>query len=144
MWEEFIHPYHWMMDQMRKRLPNYKGEYPVWLWTNRPDLRYMRHINRGKKAVLLEADLNTEDILFSDFQAWHLVLSNEFLTITEEEDLLIESGHIIMSKEKSWERIFNYKELRQYEYWKGSEDLQAVTGVVPLFRLKHIKTFIGR
>ncbi|PZD95905.1 hypothetical protein DNH61_10710 [Paenibacillus sambharensis] len=144
VWEEFLQPYHWMMEQMKNRLPNYRDEYPVWLWPDRPDLRHSGHMSKGKKAVLLEVNLNEENVLFSDFQAWHIVLANHYLALTEEEDLLFESGCGNMSIEESWQRIFNYDEIRQYEYWEGSEDLQAVTGAVPLSRIKHIKTFIGR
>ncbi|NOU98651.1 DUF3841 domain-containing protein [Paenibacillus planticolens] len=143
IWEDFLEPYQWMMDQMRKRLPNYQGEYPIWLWPKRPDLRYSGYINKGEKAVLLSVDMKVEDVLLSDFQAWHLVLCNEFLSLTEEEDQLVESGNLSMSKEESWERIFNYKELSQCEYWKGTEDLQGVTGGVALSSIKYIQTFIG-
>jgi len=144
IWDDFLQPYHWMMEQMRKRLANYHGEYPVWLWPNRPDLRYSGYVSKGKKAVLLEVDLKIEYVLLSEFQAWHLVLCNEYLSLTEEEDMLFETGKNSMSKEESWERIFEYKELKQYEYWEGEEDLQGVTGGIPVDNIKHIKTFIGR
>lgn len=32
VFEEFIPAYQWMMLQMQKRLPNYSGNYPVWVW----------------------------------------------------------------------------------------------------------------
>ena len=39
IWPEFVEPYHWMMQQMDEKIPNYKGEYPIWVWSDRPDLR---------------------------------------------------------------------------------------------------------
>lgn len=144
IYEDFVQPYQWMMQQMKFRLPNYSGEYPIWLWTKKPDLRYSGYLEKDEKGVLLEVEIKMEDVLISDFQAWHLVLSNGFLSLTAEEDLLYESGNIGMSKEKSWERIFNDKELKQYEYWQGNEDLQGVTGSILIKEIEHIKTFIGR
>lgn len=35
---DLIEDYHWMMKKMSKYIPNYKGEYPVWLWTEKPGI----------------------------------------------------------------------------------------------------------
>ncbi len=56
---------------MKRRLPIYTGEYPIWLWPNRPDLRRSAYLERGKKGVLLkvEVELDAQDVLLSEFQA---------------------------------------------------------------------------
>lgn len=141
IWPDFIEPYHWMMDQMKKKLNDYDGEYPVWLWCEKPDLRYSGHLNKGTMGTLLEVELKEQEVLFSNFMAWHIVLSDGFLSLTEEEDRQYEIGNLSMKKKESWERIFNYNELQKYEYWKGPVDLQGVTGTISLNKVRHLKTF---
>lgn len=142
--EGFLDSYKWMMKQMSKRLANYQGNYPIWLWLKRPDLRQCGHLNKKERGVLLEAELNIDEVLISDFMAWHIVLNNGFLALTEVEDKLFEAGKLSMTKEESWTRVFDYKELRKYEYWEGIEDLQAVTGRIEISRIKSIKEFTAR
>lgn len=45
--EDFIRPYQWMMKQMQKRIPDYNGEYPIWLWPDKQDLRRRGYNERG-------------------------------------------------------------------------------------------------
>ncbi|MBR2566943.1 MAG: DUF3841 domain-containing protein [Paenibacillus sp.] len=145
IWEEFIKPYHWMMSQMEKKLVHYSGEYPVWLWPIKPDMRRSGHLERGSHGVLLEVDLNPEEVLISDFDAWHCVLNQSFLALTEEEDQLYDEGLISLTKEESWERIFALEELMNSDYWNSSEQhLQVVIGSIPLHRIKLIREFIAK
>lgn len=144
IWEDFLPAYKWMMREMKLRLESYTGEYPIWIWPKRPDLRCSGILNKGTKGVLLEIILNDYEVLLSDFQAWHIVLSNSFLSLTEEEEVLYEMGKVNMSLEESWTRIFDYKGLQQYDNWQGEIDLQGVTGQVPLGKIKLVKTFIAR
>ncbi|WP_426334695.1 DUF3841 domain-containing protein [Paenibacillus silvae] len=39
--------YSWMIEQMQKRLKNYDGSPPIWVWTKKPDLRQTCHVNTG-------------------------------------------------------------------------------------------------
>lgn len=145
VWEDFLSPYLWMMDQMKKRINFYTGEYPVWLWVKRPDLRCSGHLERGTQGILLEVELNPEKILLSDFDAWHIVLHDAFLALDEEEDRLYEQSLVSMTKEQSWERIFDYQSLKQHEYWNTREPhLQAVTGKIELAQIKSSKEFLAR
>lgn len=144
IFEDFLDGYLWMMSEMKKRLPHYSGEFPIWLWTKKPDLRLGGKLNRGQHGVLLEVELNHDDVLISDFMAWHIVLSNGFLALTEEEDNEFNKGTLSMTKEQSWSRIFDYQEIKRFEYWVGEEKLQAVTGKIEISRLKKIKEFIER
>jgi hypothetical protein len=144
IFKEFIDSYNWMMKQMSKRLINYQGNYPIWLWLTRPDLRQTGHLNKKERGVLLELELNEDEVLISDFMAWHTVLNNGFLALTEVEDEMFEARKLSMTKEESWKRIFNYKELKKYEYWEGEEILQAVTGRIDISRIQTIKEFTAR
>lgn len=145
VWHEFLPAYRWMMKQMKVEFPNYIGDYPVWVWLKKPDLRFSGHLMKGTNGVLLELDLEEEDVLISDFQAWHLVLYNSFVALTEEEEQEFETGKLDISLEESWLRIFNYKELKKYDYWKSDiEDLQGVTGRIPITKIKLLKAFTAR
>lgn len=130
----FPKEYIWIIGQMKKRLNDYNGEYPVWLWPARPDLRCSGYVTKGEKAVLLEINIPEEKVLFSDFQAWHVVLNDCALDAFEGEPI---------TKEESWERIFDLDFLRNHQDWR-SIDLQATTGRVLLENIKLIKEFIGK
>ena len=136
--------YNWMVDQMKKRLPNYNCEYPIWLWLKRPDLRYGGHLEKGLRGVLLEVDIDENDVLLSDFIAWHCVLNNDFLSISEDE----ENGITNITKEESWERIFDLDLLRQSEYVLENisdvDVIQGVTGKIDIKNIKLIKEFVAK
>lgn len=140
IWEYFVEPYKWMMEQMTNRLPNYKGEYPVWLWTERPDLRKSGHLEKGEQGVLLKVVLDEGDVLLSEFQAWHFVLSHLYLNLDVEDDRMITADEI----QKSWAAIFDLERLRNHDDWGPHLDLQGVTGKVLLEQIKLEKTFIAR
>ncbi len=141
IWGDFIEPYHWMMGQMKKRLPNYTGEYPIWLWTNRPDLRRSAHLERGEKGVLLKVELDEQDVLLSEFQAWHFVLNRTYFELEGDEDeLVIEKDEI----ENSWEMIFELDVLKQHPNWGPTFHLQGVTGKIPIDKIKLVRDFIAR
>ena len=118
--------YKWMAEQMKKRIRSTPVgvEYPVWFWYKRkgerkkPDLRSKREFcEKGKTMYLIEANIPDEDVLLSDFMAWHFVL-NETHTYhsakTEEEFDRLDEWLNSLSQderekeiEKSWETIFD-------------------------------------
>lgn len=136
--------YQWMMEQMKKRLPHYRGEVPIWLWPNRPDMRHSAHDAKGTEIVRLTIRLPEEKVLLSDFDGWHSVINNSFLSDTEFEfDYWKEIG---LSKEESWERIFDLTRERDEE-WRGkAEDmvLQGTTGRVPIDAVVKVENFIAK
>ncbi|KNY25486.1 DUF3841 domain-containing protein [Pseudobacteroides cellulosolvens] len=131
VWEEFLRPYHWMMSQMLKRIPEYNEEYPIWLWPEKPDLRRSGHMERGKKAILIEVELPDSKVLLSDFQAWHCVL-NDYPILDYDDE--------IIDMELSWERIFDLEYLRKHPDW-GMLDIQGVTGKIYLNQVKSVREF---
>ena len=66
------------MQQMKQRLPNYRGEYPVWIWIKKPDMRHSGHFEGGTKCVRLTLEIDPKNVLGSDFDDWHCVLNNTF------------------------------------------------------------------
>ncbi|MED4403727.1 DUF3841 domain-containing protein [Metabacillus fastidiosus] len=144
--EDFYDSYEWMKKQMRKRLPSYNDEQPIWLWLKKPDMRYAAHAERGTEIVRLTIELPEETVLVSDFDKWHIVLSEHFCSDTEEEDDLFEQEKLEISKEESWERIFDLTRPRDPEWWGKEENAvyQAVTGRIYLDSIKKVEHFIAR
>jgi hypothetical protein len=141
--KSFIEPYHWLMDQMEKRLKSYNGEYPIWLWPKRQDLRKSGYLSKGQHGVLLEIELDENDVLLSDFEAWHFVLNNWFFSISDDEEKMFEEGKLLITKEKSWERIFDFSLLNSLDGWEHI-NIQGVTGRVDIKSIRLIKEFKSR
>jgi hypothetical protein len=139
VWEDFIRPYQWLMKQMSLRLPNYKGEYPVWMYAEKPDLRkcgFRNFSTKGTRAVLLRVEVEPVDVLCSDYMTWHSVLNDFELEAYEGE---------VIDKELSWQRIFDFDFLREFNEGEDKYIVrQYTTGTVPLTNIKHIKTYTTR
>jgi hypothetical protein len=150
IWTEFLEAYKWIMKQMEVRLSHYHGEFPLWLWTERPDLRKSGHLSKGENGVLLKVELDDSNVLISDFQAWHCVLSNTHCALNEEEDEQlqrdkeIENIHYDGLKEDSWERIFDINLLMESEYWTGARQNQGVTGRISLNQVIGVRLFCAK
>lgn len=145
IWEELKEPYHWMMKQMETRLPYYNGEYPIWVWTEKPDLRRSGHFEKGTHAVCLELKILSERVLLSDFDAWHCVLNNGFLALDENEWDAFYRGELKMTKEESWERIFNFESLKNEPWWNDTKlHLQGVTGKIDISQVRKVRRFVAR
>lgn len=140
----FPEHYKWMMQQMEKRLPNYKGEYPIWVWPKKPDLRGTGHFMSGTKFVRLTLDLDEKDVLISDFEGWGMVLLDGFCSDNEKEDQDFEDGLLDITVTESWERIFDLNRDVDVE-WMGERDwLQGTTGRVYLDKVKKVEHFVAR
>ena len=98
--------YDWMAAKMVQRFGNPPNNvrYPVWLWyqwegcRKRPDMRtFVRGwAAKGTPITLITVEIPDHMVLLSDFDMWHIVLNDEYLSLTEEED-----EHSILTKEKS-------------------------------------------
>lgn len=129
--KNFLRPYQWMMNQMQKRIPDYNGDFPIWLWPEKQDLRRSGYKKRGTKAAYLEIEIPENQVLLSDFQAWHCAL-NDYPILDYEDE--------IIDKESSWERIFDLEYLKRHPDW-GSLDIQGVTGRIYLNQVKSVREF---
>lgn len=112
--ETFTEAYTWMRDQMiaSGRPPPHDNALLFWGWpeghapgedTLSPDER------ATYRRVTL--DLPETDALLSDFQAWHVVLNNQYLAMGEADDAAPSA-----SREDSWARIFTPDTLGE-DYW---------------------------
>ncbi|UKS27356.1 DUF3841 domain-containing protein [Paenibacillus sp. HWE-109] len=136
--------YIWMMAQMKQRLENYNDKYPIWLWIKKPDMRSASHFKSYTRCVRLTIDLEEENVLVSDFEDWHSVLNNGFNADNEQEYDDFYEGKLKITKEESWERIFELERI-QDPLWSGVRDwLQGVTGRIDINKVKKVEHFISR
>ncbi|WP_338586967.1 DUF3841 domain-containing protein [Paenibacillus sp. Y5S-9] len=140
----FPKQYIWMMEQMKTRLPNYKGEYPIWLWIKKPDMRSTAHFEGGTKCVRLTIDLKETDVLISDLDRWNLVLNNGFCSDNEHEEGEFNKGILEMTKEESWERIFDLNRAVDVNWTGNGAWLQGTTGRIYLEKVKRVEQYISR
>jgi hypothetical protein len=143
----FIDPYHvqayrWMVAAMRRRGIDTRGRPPVWAWHSfnpplrrKPDLRSSYSLTTpGTRAVRLVIDVPDRLVLLSDFEAWHAVLNNWYLSFSEAEhdrkEALEDRGRLTRSMiESSWNRIFD---LRAGDpVWRGEPDERQIQACLP-------------
>ena len=123
--------YQFMMDQMAKRLPHFSGDYPMWAWNNKPDLRCSEWKWDGGPWVLFSIEVPESRVLLSDFSLYHSLLMDSYISLTSDEDETVDrNGYNRKEKEKSWERIFdlNLPSNKKQERWLGRKkdrELQA-------------------
>jgi hypothetical protein len=99
---DWLPAYDWMRGQMRRRLPSFSGDYPVWAWpdTTPEEVRSRGGWgNGGEEMVLLTLEVPASRVLLSDFLAWHSVLNHTAIGIDDDRATPAE-------REASWERIF--------------------------------------
>ena len=123
--------YSWLVSQMKKRIgPPPEGvSFPVWAWyqwredRKKPDLRWERwHCGfNGEKFYRLEIEIPDEQVLLSDFEAWHVPLNNGLFTDSDNEEEFNEEEYDELYKlyeslspeaqaamrATNWERFFN-------------------------------------
>jgi hypothetical protein len=120
-----------MMEQMGKRIENYHNELPIWLWLDTSNICFSELLN--DEWVLLEIKLSEEQVLLSNFEAWHYVLNG----------WNFEEGNSIITKEQSWEYIFDKDKLERFGYGFEKEDLQGTIGRIDCKDVKIIKYILN-
>jgi len=96
--------------------------------------------------VRLTLELEEQEVLVSDFDKWHCALNDGFCSDNEQEDKAWEKGLIALTKEESWERIFELDRPHDPS-WQGpleGRDVQGVIGIVILDSVKKVEHFIAR
>ena len=79
----FYDAYDWLVEQMKEKIgqPPQNVKYPVWAWHTtygkhkKPDLRRMDFRSK-EPMVCLEIEKPDNEVLLSDEENWHFVLSN--------------------------------------------------------------------
>lgn len=90
---EFCDAYDWLAAQMDMRIGSRpKGvEYPMWAWyqwegeRKRCDLRCGGYAKRGTRMLQVAFEIDDSQVLLSDFDGWHFVLSNSYLAANEQD-----------------------------------------------------------
>ncbi|MBR1628687.1 MAG: DUF3841 domain-containing protein [Lachnospiraceae bacterium] len=120
--------YDWLVRNMKERIgPPPEGvEYPVWAWYmqegkhKKPDLRRERWAyGAGNESyVCIEFEITSDQVLLSDFDLWHFVLNDWYLSETEDEDDqmyaifdTLPSDERRKFCEESWKGIFDVTKL---------------------------------
>lgn len=105
----FSRSYKWMKKQMAERLPDYSGKMPVWVWVEQPgNVSVQRRF--GRNQVKITALVDKSRLLLSDFEFWHTVLNDYYMTMSPTEEAKVDSGKFVPTqedKEKRWEMIFD-------------------------------------
>lgn len=127
----FGNSYKWMMKQMALRLKNYNNELPIWLWLDTSNIYFNELLN--DEWVLLEINILEEDVLLSNFNAWNVILNDGHLN----------EDNTAITKEQSWEYIFNKNKMKQLGYSFDIDDLQGVIGKVDCKNIKPIKYILN-
>lgn len=162
--------YAWLVDQMRRRLPDpgFAAEFPVWAWAQydgparpRPDLRRSGLIERGTRAVRLEIEIDDALVLCSDFDLWHFVLNRRYLGASEADD---DAFHAVLDERgvwpwwteplaadldaairASWERIFDLSWEEPYAVGDPAHRaIQATFWELPLASVRRVDWFTAR
>lgn len=100
---DFLPAYKWLIKQMAKRVNNFSGHFPIWAWLRKGYNTNVKEWSANESLILLTVDVPVERVLLSNFEAWHFVLNNRFLSKNEED---FDKNFSQAEKEKSWELIF--------------------------------------
>lgn len=141
----FARAYEWLVKELARRIKHYpRGQYPVWLWTKRPDFRSYKVT---EDSVLLEVDLSPKAVLISHFDAWHMILNGTYLSLNQKEDKQYSNLSITRRAEKkiieaSWNRVFNVSKLKRSKAWGGKfYSLQACTAEIKLTEVRKVQFY---
>lgn len=113
--------YRWLSKRMADLIgePPSGVRFPVWAWyqwegvRKRPDMRtHRRWTTKGTPIVLITFEIPDDKVLLSDFDMWHVVLNDDYLGLTKEDD---KDDYTEEEKIKSWDNIFQYD--LQNDYW---------------------------
>jgi len=141
----FKEAYQWLCVEMEKADIGLKGRPPVWAWTRRPDLRYSAHGQKGETLYLLELDVPDDEILVSNFGAWHCVLNPCFVTMNDAEFHKMwddDSPYSDQEIEESWQRIFDLELVAGPDNY--GDDCQATFPVIDQSYIRKMRRFIAR
>jgi hypothetical protein len=151
--------YRWMMDQMRIRIPGFRGGFPVWAWYRpKPDLRRRNSMDSRGAMMRIEYRVAPGMVLLSDFSGWHSILNQHYLSLTEHEadewDQLARDATGMQYPRisglppdlqdrvhESWERIFDLELLATSAWMNGNgEEIheQAIQAVLEEIRLEWV------
>lgn len=163
----FRYAYKWMAGQMLLRLPAVPGaNFPLWGWYRwngasraKPDLRAAGHLEKGAPGIRIKLEIPQEQVLLSDFDAWHSVLNGWYLSVSEEDDDafaedLKKAGlgwgwpypePFYSRVVSSWQRVFDI-EAGEPEWWGAlpERSVQATFWEIDLSQVRRADRFTAR
>ena len=143
--QEYTPCYDWMRDQMRKRLVNFSGDYPVWAYLKRPSARSFVP-QSWDNPVRITALVPRRRLLISDFDLWHSVMGGWPISLTEEEfkswEPVWTPGEPVPGAETTWERVFDLspRPPDQHAWVKQPNWLQACVDRIYLDDIVDVRT----
>lgn len=137
---DYTRAYRWMSVQMAERGLDPGPNAPVWAWhawggarRPRPDLRASGHLPPGTAGVRIEFVAPAEQVVLSDFDGWHAVLNDWYLSESENEAALQENRWPSAQRiERSWARIFDLS--FGDPVWRGVPEERSVQACLPCLR----------
>ncbi len=154
---QFETAYEWLAEQMEKRVgPRPEGvRFPVWAWyqyggKRKSDLRKERWTNGkgGERMLCLELEVPDDEVLLSDFHAWHFVLNGWPISDTEEESEKIDEFlEQVGNKEaeaflrKNWERALDINPFEN-DWTSRGDDVQATFWEMKREYVKKARSFV--
>lgn len=143
----FKAPYKWLCEAMEYRSIRLNGRPPIWAWKDKPDLRKSGW-GKGEKLVRIELELPQSNTLASNFDAWHCVLNDHYLTSNDDESDKEfpegggESGYTRDEIKRSWQRVFDLEFCTSQAEYDGHT--QVTFPAIELSHVKRVKAFKGR
>ena len=149
---DFQLAYRWMIKQLESRVapPCNQITTPLWAWYRSYNYRHQRPNFRWTRdypdEVCIEFEIPEEEVLLSDFEAWHFVVNNWYYSSARSEkeweqdekrfDALskIEQQRI---KENSWQQIFDITP-RHGEWTRNGEIVQGCFWLLRLNRVRRV------
>lgn len=159
--KHFRERYKWLCQQMKEKIgkPPKNVSYPVWAWHTRnfkrkkPDLRSSEYGYSGTKMVCLEIDIPDNEVLLSDFDAWHCVLNKWYLNTECWDEETFDKDHAWLDSllpeerkkviEKSWQGIFNL-EPKETDWCARGKWIQATFWILKKEYIKKVQFFTVR
>lgn len=163
--------YEWMIEQARQRIgPTPAGcQSLIWAWyqwqdqsRRKPDLRFGAHLPKGTAGVRLELEVDDAQVLLSDFELWHHVLSYTYLPASEADDeafsaeleqrgLSVYTTRPLLDSvyheriRQSWQRIFDLDWSDEYVARpRAQKSIQAVFWELHIEQVQHVQHFVAR
>ena len=154
--DDLLFAYNWLSQQMVRRIgsPPENVRYPVWAWyqwegkRKRMDQRLSGYAKRGTPLVQITFEAETNSFLLSDFDAWHIVLANQYLANNEAEwDKFYEvNPHPDQADVKpSWERIFDlFQYTPDWNREPEKKSIQATLWQIEMSQVKKVEFFLAK
>ena len=156
----FKKSYDWLVKAMEKRIGKRPlgVSYPIWAWHTRdwkhkkPDLRNVGLAKKGEKCVCIEVEIPDNQVVLTDYDAWHYVLNDWFFDNSKNEDEWerVHKWYDNLPREKrnsvaesSWEKIFDISPFES-EWFQRGRYIQATFWVLYLKDVRNVQFFISR